>query len=224
MAPSRSARPTPDREPLTRQRVLTAAVVLADELGLDHLSMRRLGEALGVEAMSIYNHVANKDALLDGMVDAVFAEIEVPGVEVGWRAAMTTRARSAREALRRHRWAIGLLDSRTSPGLETLQHHDRVLGVLRGDGFPLPLAAHAFALLDSYTYGFAVQEAALPFEGPEETADVTGAMVEQMPVDELPHLAEMATDHVLQPGYAFGDEFEWGLELVLDGLDRALRA
>ncbi|MGH9122767.1 MAG: TetR/AcrR family transcriptional regulator C-terminal domain-containing protein, partial [Acidimicrobiales bacterium] len=154
-----SAQPPPQpRAPLNRERVLQAGLRLADETGLEALTMRRLGEVAGVEAMSLYNHVANKADLLDGMIDLVFAEIEVPTGEGGWKTAMQGRARSVRAALSRHRWAIGLMESRTSPGRANLRHHDAVIGCLRGSGFSLELAAHAYAALDSYIYGFALQE------------------------------------------------------------------
>jgi AcrR family transcriptional regulator len=204
--------------------VLRAAVAYADEHGIASLSMRKLGEALAVEAMSLYNHVANKDDLLDGMADHVFGEIVMDPDASDWRQAMRLRATSAREVLSRHRWAIGLLDSRASPGPATLRHHDAVLGSLRAGGFTVPMAAHAFAVLDSYIYGFALQEAALPVEGPQETGDLTRAIVEGMSADEYPHLAELAVEHVLQPGYDFGNEFEFGLDLILDGLEKASAA
>ncbi|MFG1782064.1 TetR/AcrR family transcriptional regulator C-terminal domain-containing protein [Rhodococcus oryzae] len=219
MAPQGTARGTRGR--LSRDEVLRAAVAYADEHGIASLSMRKLGEALAVEAMSLYNHVANKDDLLDGMVDHVFGEIVMDPGASGWRQAMRLRAISAREVLSRHRWAIGLLDSRSSPGPATLRHHDAVLGSLRAGGFSVPMAAHAFAVLDSYIYGFALQEAALPFEGPQETEDLAQAILEGMPADEFPHLTELAVEHVLQPGYEFGNEFEFGLDLILDGLERA---
>ena len=207
------------RVPLSRERVLAAAVALADEIGIEALSMRKLGEALGVEAMSLYNHVANKDDLLDGMIDAVFAEIDLPSAEGGWRPAMRQRAVSVRAVLRRHRWAIGLMQSRTSPGPATLAHHDAVIGVLRAGGFTVAQTAHAFSALDSYIYGFALQEKGLPFEGAEQAADVAAAMFADFPVDRYPHFVELATQHVLQPGYDYGDEFEFGLDLILDGLE-----
>jgi AcrR family transcriptional regulator len=210
------------RAPLSRERVLAAAVGLADEIGIEALSMRKLGEALGVEAMSLYNHVAHKDDLLDGMIDAVFAEIDLPSADAGWRAAMRQRAISVRAVLRRHRWAIGLMESRTSPGPATLAHHDAVIGVLRAGGFTVAQTAHAFSALDSYIYGFALQEKGLPFEGPEQTADVAAAMFADFPADRYPHFVELATQHVLQPGYDYGDEFEFGLDLILDGLERLL--
>jgi AcrR family transcriptional regulator len=208
------------RTPLTRQRVLEAAVALADDSGIESLTMRKLGQALGVEAMSLYYHVANKDTLLDGMVDLVFAEIELPA-GTDWRSAMRRRAISARAALRRHPWAIGLMESRRTPGPANLRHHDAVIGCLRDAGFPVALTAHTYSLLDSYVYGFALQEASLPFTTPQETAELAQSIMAEFPADAYPHLTELAVEHVLQPGYDYGDEFEFGLDLILDGLERA---
>src|SRR3984893_17897152 len=160
------------RMPLSRERVLPAAVAFADESGIGSLSMRKLGDALGVEAMSRYNHVANKDELLDGMVDLVFSEIDLPAGGADWKTAMRQRAVSARQTLARHPWAVGLMESRTSPGPATLRHHDAVIGSLRAAGFSIQMPAHAYSVLDSYIYGFALQEASLPFETGEETADL----------------------------------------------------
>jgi AcrR family transcriptional regulator len=209
------------RVPLTRDRVLRAAVGFADERGIASLSMRKLGEELGVEAMSLYNHVANKSELLDGMVDLVFGEIELPIGGNDWRAAMRRRAVSARVVLSRHRWAIGLMESRTSPGPATLRHHDAVIGSLRGGGFAIEMAAHAFSVLDSYIYGFALQEANLPFDTGEQTVELAEAILAEFPAGEYPHLAELTRGHVLQPGYDYGAEYEFGLDLILDGLSRA---
>ncbi len=213
--------PTTSRPALTRAAVFAAAVTLADEGGVVALTMRRLAERLGVEAMSLYHHVANKDQILDGMVDAVFAEIELPASGGDWRAELRRRSASAREALRRHRWAIGLLESRAQPGPSTLGHHDAVIGCLRTGGFSVAAAAHAFSVLDSYVYGFAMQEAALPFEGGEgDLEQIAADLLAQGLADAYPHLAELTVEHVLQPGYAYADEFDIGLDLVLDGLDR----
>ena len=209
------------RIPLSRDRVLRAAVSLADESGIDSLTMRKLGDALGVEAMSLYNHVANKDDLLDGMVDLVFSEIGLPAGGGEWKTAMRRRAISAREVLSRHRWAIGLMESRSSPGAATLRHHDAVIGSLRAGGFSIELAAHAFSALDSYIYGFALQEASLPLETEEQTADLAQAILGRFSAGQYPHLAELTIEHVLQPGYDYGDEFEFGLDIILDGLERA---
>ena len=210
------------RAPLSRDRVLRAAVTRADQGGISSVSMRKLGEALGVEAMSLYNHVASKSDLIDGMIDIVFSEIGLPADDGAWRSAMRQRAISAREALARHRWAIGLMESRSSPGPATLQHHDAVLGCLRRAGFSVELTAHAYALLDSYIYGFALQEASLPFGTPEETAQVTQEIYGQFSAGQYPYLTEMAVAHILQPGYGFGDEFEVGLDLILDSLQAAV--
>jgi AcrR family transcriptional regulator len=212
-----SGRPRPG---LTRDAVLAAAVGLADREGLAALSMRALARHLGVEAMSLYHHVANKEALLDGMVDAVFEEIHAPRAGADWREEMRLRHASAREALTRHRWAVGLMDSRSSPGPATLRHHDAVLGCLRAGGFSVALSAHAFAILDSHLYGFLVQEVSLPFDDGADMEEVAGEILGSMPVDGLPHLTELAVEHVMRPGYAFSDEFGWGLELILDGLEQ----
>ena len=215
--------PTPEpRTPLNRERVLRAAVAFADQSGIGSLTMRKFGESMGVEAMSLYKHVANKDELLDGMVDIVFSEIDLPSRASGWKAEMRQRSVSARQALSRHRWAIGLMESRTSPGPATLRHHDAAIGSLRGAGFSIAMAAHALSVLDSYIYGFALQEATLPFHTAEETAQVAQMILAQFPRDEYPHLAELTIEYVLQPGYDYGNEFEFGLDLILDGLDGAL--
>jgi AcrR family transcriptional regulator len=225
MAPKTKPATRP-RIPLSRERVLLAAVAFADEHGIASLSMRKLGDALGVEAMSLYNHVANKDQLLDGMVDLVFGEIDLPAAGgADWKTAMGERAQSARQALRRHPWAIALMSTRTSPGPATLRHHDAVIGSLRAGGFSVSLAAHAFSALDSYIYGFALQEATLPLgDTEEETAEVAQMMMAQVPADEYPHLTEFTLEHILQPGYDYGDEFGFGLDLILDGLEKASEA
>lgn len=208
------------RTPLSRKRVLRAAAALADKNGIASLTMRKLGEAVGVEAMSLYNHVANKTELLDGMVDLVFSEIDLPSGAGDWKSAMRQRAVSARYALRRHPWAIGLMESRTTPGPATLRHHDGVIGILRRAGFSIPLAAHAYSVLDSYIYGFALQEQGLPFHTPEETSQLAQTILAQFPADEYPHLAELTFEHVLKPGYDYGNEYEFGLDLILDSLER----
>ena len=213
------------RTPLSKARVLQAAVARADVVGLEAFSMRPLAQELGVVPMALYKHVANKEELLDGMVDLVFSEIELPDVGADWRTAMRERAESARQALGRHPWAINLMSTRTSPGPATLRHHDAVIGNLRAGGFPITMTAHAFSLLDSYIYGFALQEATLPMgETEEETAEVAKMMMAQMPRGEYPHLTEFTVEHVLQSGYDYGEEFAFGLDLILDGLEMRVRA
>jgi AcrR family transcriptional regulator len=208
------------RAPLSRERVLRGAVAVADAAGIGALTMRSLARELGVKPMSLYHYVASKDEILDGIVDLVFSEIELPAADGDWRAQMRRRANSARRALRRHPWAIGLLESRANPGPATLRHHDATLGALRAAGFSVEMTAHAYALLDSYIYGYALQEASLPFN-PETVTEATEAIMQQF-AGEYPHLTEMATAHILQPGYDFGDEFEIGLTVILDALARSI--
>lgn len=217
----RSARRQVRREPLNRERVVRAALALADQGGLEALTMRRIGEALGVEAMSLYNHVSDKEDLLDGLVDAVFSEIELRCEGGDWKAAMRGRATSARETLARHRWAIGLMESRTNPGPANLGHHDSVLRCLREAGLSLELAAHAYSLLDSYIYGFALEQASLPFDTGEQAAQVAESIMRDFASGKYPHLTEIATQRVMKPGYSYQAEFDYGLELILDGLERA---
>ena len=205
--------------PLSRDRVLRAAVDLADREGIHALSMRKLGQEVGVEAMSLYNHVRNKEELLNGMIDIVFGEIDLPAADAEWSAAMRQRAISARQALKRHPWAIGLMESRAQPGPATLRHHDSVLRNLRTAGFSVELAAHAYSVLDSYIYGFTLNELTLPFDNsPEKVAEVAGNIMREMPAGEYPYLTEMAVEHAMKPGYDYGDEFEFGLALILEGI------
>lgn len=208
-----------DRPALDLGTIVAAAVRLADTEGLERLSMRRLAQELGVQAMSLYHHVPNKENLLDRMVDAVFAEIEKPAAGGPWREAMARRARSARQVLNRHRWATPLMDSRREPGPSTLGHHEAVLDCLRVGGFSVALAAHAFSLLDAYIFGFVLQEQALPFESPEEARAVATAIGDQMG-GAYPRMTEMLMQHVLKGDYDYALEFDYGLELILDGLEQ----
>ncbi len=216
---SKPVRDSPHVRPaLSRDRVLHSALAVADAGGIASLTIRSLAERLGVKPMSVYHYVANKDEILDGIVDLVFGEIELPIASGEWRSEMCRRAASARQALKRHPWAIGLMESRTAPGPATLRHHDAVIGALRAAGFSVVMTAHAYALIDSYVYGFALQEASLPFKGPETVGDIAEPMLRQFPNGEYPHFVEMATEYVLQPGYDFGDEFDFGLTVILDAL------
>jgi len=208
------------RARLSRDRVVRAAIVHADAGGLEALSMRRLAEELGVAPMALYRHVANKDDLVDGMVDVVFGEIDLPSSGDDWRTAMRQRAISVRDALSRHRWAIGLMESRRHPGPANLRHHDAVIGSLRAGGFDMAMTAHAYSLLDGYIYGFALTKMNLPFEAGDEVAEMAEDMLRPFPVDEYPNLVAFITEHAVKPGYYFGDEFEYGLDLILDGLER----
>jgi AcrR family transcriptional regulator len=217
---TRTTKRAPRREPLTRERIWEAALTVADQGGIESLSMRKLGQELGVEAMALYYHFASKEEVLDGAIDLVFGEINLPAPGAEWKAAMRERAISVREVLARHRWAIGLMESRTNPGPVNLRHHDMVIGSLRAAGFDIAMAAHAYSLLDSYIYGFALTKMNLPFDSSQEVAEVAQSMLQPFPLNEYPNLLEMFTDHVMKPGYDYGDEFEYGLDVILDGLER----
>ncbi len=216
--------PRPSRAPLTRDAILSAAIGIADRDGLGALSMRAVARALGVEAMSLYHHVANKEAMLDGMVDAIFTEFHAPVIGGPWRTEMRARSQSARAVLTRHPWAVGLMDSRRGAGFATIQHHDAVLGCLREAGFSWTLAGSAFALLDAHLYGFLVQELALPFEGEADLADLAASITEALPEGTLPYFRGFVVERALTPGYSFAPEFEIGLDLILDGLEQRLAA
>ncbi|MCA1753146.1 MAG: TetR/AcrR family transcriptional regulator [Spirochaeta sp.] len=206
------------RIPLDSRHILRTAVQFADEHGLNSLSMRRLASELGVEAMSLYHHIKNKDELLDEMVEQIFQEFKPPVPGQDWYLEMVRRSQAMRQVMLHHRWALGLIESRAHPGPATLEHHNAVLGTLRAAGFTVPQAAHAFALLDSFIYGFVLQELSVPFSTGDEAADLAQSILSHMAPDEYPHLVELAREHVLQPNYNFGDEFATGLKLILDGL------
>jgi AcrR family transcriptional regulator len=197
--------------------VLRAAIALADRHGVESLTMRRLGGKLGVEAMALYKHVANKDEILDGIVELVVGEIEIPAPGSEWRTAMRQRAISARRVLKRHPWAIGLMESRGMTGPATLRYVEAVLATLLDGGFSVRMAAHAFWLLDSYVYGHVIQEISLPIGTSERAAPSAEHMLEQADISDYPHLAEVAAE-AMASGYDIDREFEFGLDLVLDAL------
>jgi AcrR family transcriptional regulator len=208
------------RLPLSRDRVLRAAIDLADRSGIESLSMRKLGQELGVEAMSLYNHVASKEDLLNGIADIVIGEIDVPSGGDDWKVAMRRRAVSARETLARHPWASGVIDSRINPSPARSQYPEAVIGSLRQAGFSVEMAIHAFFTLDSYIYGFAVQEQNLPSGTPEELAGMAETVLATLPAEEYPYLHETVVEHVMKVGFNYADEFEFGLDLILDGLEK----
>ena len=210
--------------------MLQAAVALAARDGIESLTMRKLADELGAGAMSLYHYVPNKVELLDGMVDIVFSEIELPSTDVDWRTAMRRRAISTREVLNRHRWAVGLMESRTTPGPASLRLHNAVLGCLREAGFSIELTIQAYSVQDAYIYGFALQEKSLPFDDAEEGAAVAEEQVREFAeladerqmgalADEFPYLAEVVAGHVAEVGYDFAAAFEYGLDLILDALE-----
>ena len=199
--------------------MLAAAVALADEAGLEAFSMRGLAQELGVVPMALYKHVANKDALLDGMVDIVFGEIELPSGDLDWRSAMRRRAISTRETLKRHTWAIGLMESR-HPGPANLRNHDAVMGCLREAGFSFEMAVHAYSAQDAYIYGFALQESDLGFETPQSAGEAAQRRAKTIgALEDYPYLAEVVTK-LPETGYDNALEFAWGLDLILDGLEQ----
>ncbi len=210
------------RVPLSRDRVLRAAMLVADAGGLAALTIRSLATELGVKPMSVYHYVANKDEIIDAIVDLVFSEIELPVIGREWQGEMRRRAHSARLVLKGHQWAIALLQSRLHPGPATLRHHNAFIGTLRAAGFSVEFTAHAFALIDSYVYGFALSDFALPIHGPESVADIAASMLEEVfDAEAYPYLREFTMQHVMQPGYDFSLEFGYGLDLILDALARS---
>jgi AcrR family transcriptional regulator len=211
------------RAGLSRERVLGAAVALADEGGLEQLSMRKLAKVLGVEAMSLYNHIANKDRLLDGMVDLVFNEIEPPSANGDWRQEMRKRAIATREALNRHPWAVGLMEARPNPGEANLRLHEAVLACLREAGFSVEMAIHAYSVQDAYIYGFALQEKTLSHQTREEWVEVAKRRLREYgpALDSYPHSADVQ-HQIAAHGFSHNDEFLFGLDLILDGLERNL--
>lgn len=214
----------PARTPLTRDRILEAAMGLADRSGIEALTIRRLATELDVKPMTLYHHVDGKEAVLDGMIDLVFTEIALPDQDLPWRDAVRGRCLSARTVLVRHPWSVPLMESRRSPGPATLRHHEAMLAHFLDAGMSLQLTAHAYAVIDSYVYGFAIQEANVPVQGAAGDEDVTRQIAAQFASDEYPHLVRFAAEHVMRPGYRFGDSFEYGLDLLLDGLDAAAQA
>src|SRR5215218_4392986 len=218
----RSQPATETRAPLSRERVLETAVTLVDRHGLEWLSMRKLADELRVAATSLYYHVPNKVELIDGMIDIVFSEIEPPSLDLDWKTAMRRRAVSTREALNRHRWAVGQMEGRTTHGPANLRLHDAVLGCLRAAGFSIEMTVHAYSVQDAYIYGFALQETDMSSETPDDFAAEAQRQMSAYEdvLADYPHLVEVVGGHVAESGYDYAAEFLYGLDLILDGLDR----
>ncbi|MEA2192015.1 MAG: hypothetical protein QOI73_2136 [Solirubrobacteraceae bacterium] len=225
------SRATDARAPLSKERVLQTAVALAARDGMESLTMRKLAGELGAGAMSLYHYVPNKEELLDGMVDIVFGEIELPPAGGDWRSAMRRRAIATREVLNRHRWAVGLMESRATPGPASFRVHNAVLGYLREGGFSIEATIQAYSVLDAYIYGFALQESSVPFEDAEGGAAVATEQARKFAeeaqaqqtaalAEEFPHLHEVVAGHVAEVGYDFAAAFEYGLDLILDALEQ----
>lgn len=203
---------------VSRDLLVSAAIKLADKKGLEGLSMRSLASKVGVEAMSLYNHVRNKEDLLDEIVDHVFGKIKWDKSAKDWRLSMEQRAISTKKILSKHKWVIKILESRKAPGPNTLAHHDAVIACLRSAGFSLELTATAFSSLDAYTYGYIMTEQTLPFENEEELKQIASHILENFPKRKYPNLYEFTEKHVLQPSYSYQNEFMKGLSLILDSI------
>jgi AcrR family transcriptional regulator len=213
--------PQPEpRTPLSRERVLRAAIALADEGGIESLSMRKLGQQLGVEAMSLYHHVANKDDLLDGIVDAVTSEIDVPPDEIDWKEAIRRTAISSHDLFLRHRWACSLMMRRARVSPDRMRWMEAVLRTFREAGFSADLTHHAYHALDSHITGFTLWQVSMPFETKEELVDLAQGFLQEIPVDEYPYVIEHAEQHIAPSSPDGKTEFEFGLDLILDGLER----
>jgi AcrR family transcriptional regulator len=207
------------RARLTRDRIVAAAMELADAEGIDAVTMRGVARRLGAEAMSLYRHVRDKDEILDALVDEVYAEIALPRPGTPWIDAMRDRANATREVLLRHQWSVGLMESRRHPGPANLRHHDAVVAFLVGAGFDARTTTHVYNLLDSYIYGFVLQELSLPFGSSEEMEAIGAELLGGADPDAYPHLAQ-ASAELLAGGFDYADEFAVGLELVLDAITR----
>lgn len=214
---------------LSREQVLKTAVALADREGIEAITMRRLARQLGAGAMSLYYHVPDKDALLDGMVDLVFVEIELPPTDLDWKAALRRRAISTRQALLRHPWAVGRMEATHVPGPNDLRVHDAVLGCLRAARFSVAMSVQAYSLQDAYIYGFALQEKSASLGTPEESAKTARKRVREVEARHedaaltYPNLAEVVAGYVATHGYNADEAFVFGLDVILDGLDRLRR-
>jgi AcrR family transcriptional regulator len=207
-----------NRAPVNRERTLEVALAVADGEGIEAVTMRRLARELGVEAASLYHYVDGKDQILDGLVEVVAAEIELPKPSADWREAVAQRAHHTRGGLLRHPWAVSLMASRSSPGPATLGLLETGIRCFREGGFSVLSAAHAVSTVDSYVHGFVLQEVNLPFRNASELAAMTTAIMETFPASKFPYLFEMTVEHVLQPGYDYGKEFDSGLTVVLNGV------
>jgi AcrR family transcriptional regulator len=209
---------------VSQPRALLSALTIADHEGIEAVTMRRLARDLGVQAASLYHHVSGKEEILDGLVELVSSEVRLTPSVDGWRDGIRQRAQQTRLVLRRHPWAVALMASRATPGLATLRLLEAGIRCFREDGFSVPEAAHAISTVDSYVHGFVLQEVNLPFRDESELAVMIGAIMREFPKADFPHLFELTTEHVLQPGYSYGKEFDVGLEVVLDGLASRLHS
>ena len=210
---------TEPRVPLSRERVLSAAIGIADEDGIEALTMRRLAQELGVEAMSVYYHVANKDEILNGIVDLVVSEFELPSPRTGWKAAIRRTAISAHDVLVRHPWAAGLMLSATGASPARWRYMDAILGWLRRAGFSADMTDHAYHALDSHITGFTLWQVQIQID-PARLPDMAATFLSELPVDEFPYLVEHVHQHLKERSPEDEGAFAFGLDLILDGLER----
>src|SRR5687767_4256548 len=217
---TKPARPADARAPLTRERVLRARVGRADEAGLESLSMRKLGQELGVEAMSLYNHVANKDDILNAIVDMVVSEMEPPSPEADWKSALRQSAKSAYEVLLRHPWAASRILSGSGVSQARLRYMDALLGTLRNAGFSAEMTDHAYHALESHIMGFTLWVVGMDLGSDDDVAALATSFLRDFPRDEMPHLAEHIEQHMKPRSPENEGEFAFGLDLILDGLER----
>lgn len=219
------------REPLSAARVFRAGVELAARDGFESVTMRKLAQELGVGAMSLYHYVPSREHLLDGMIDLVFEQIELPSLKQHWKTALRDRAISTRAALARNRWAVGLMEGRNTPGVASMRLRNAVLGCLRGGGFSVEMAVQAYSVQDAYIYGFALQEISLALGESRNAAEVVTGQVEEYDAlrasrdvgalaDQFPYLAEVVVGHIAEVGYDVTASFEYGLDLILDALEQ----
>jgi AcrR family transcriptional regulator len=211
------------RTPLSRERVVAAAMVVADEHGSDALTMRRLGQELGVEAMSLYNHVANKEDLLSALLDAVVSEYTLPAPDAEWKPALRASAMSAHQVLLRHPWAPGLLLTfRSMPGPGWMRYSEAVLATLRRAGFSPEMTHHAFHALEGHIDGYTLRQVNFPLQ-PEELEGAAKEFLERFPAADHPYLIEHIRGHLRKEFRGKGG-FEFGLDLILDGLEQLPRS
>jgi AcrR family transcriptional regulator len=216
MAPA-SVKPEP-RPALSRERVLRTAITLADEGGIESLTMRKLAQRLGVEAMSLYHYVTKKDDILDGIMDIVVAEIDLPAEDSDWKAAIRQIAISAHEVLSRHPWAASLMFS-TAANPARLRYMESILATFRKGGFSPDLTHHAYHALDSHIIGFTLWVVSFSFDT-DDLPELASTFLRELALDEYPYLAEHIEQHMAEPGAEDEGEFAFGLDLLLDGLER----
>lgn len=209
-----------ERDTLNQDRIVNAAIEIADAGGIGALTIRRLAAVLDTKPMTIYYHLPSKHHILDGMVDVIYSEIYAPTIENDWRSEVRRRSVSARKVLADHPWATALMESSETPGPANLRHHDEMVACLHHGGFPMGMVVEVYTLIDSFVFGFALQESNLPFASDTDLSDLARETIEP-PRELYPHLAELNSHLMRRPGFSFRDTFELGLDILLAGLESA---